>query len=465
MPKSSQETPHQTVSRRAFLVAGGAFAAGSALPLEAGQSEPAKGEAPKAEAPKAEPAGAKIRRFRKLGRTGFEASDVSFGGLPNDAAVIKFCLDRGINYFDTAEGYGNGDAERKIGEAIQGVERKKIFITTKLQVAPEQTEQMILDRFAKCQERLRTPYVDALYLHAVEDPALVKHEGFHAAVAKLKTEGRLRCGGISSHGPRGRGGESMEKVLLAAVEDGRFDLMLLVYNFLQKEAGEKVLAACKEKKVGTTAMKTSPAPLKVEPFDPQNPTGDYADALKRMKERGLSEEEAVGRIQRWVKESEELAQQARPFVEKNGVASEEQLREAGLKWVLANSDMHTVCMSMPDFDSVDRFVKLSGTSLDRSASRLIEEYRLTQGRMYCRHACTECLKACPAELPVSTIMRYASYFQHQGQERLAMRKYAGLGGRDGSVCLTCSGPCLDACPHGFPIQAGLVRAHSLLALA
>ena len=452
-------------SRRAFLAAGGAFVAGSALPARAARSEDPPPDPKKAEAPPPSVPAPAIRRLRKLGRTGFEASDVSLGGIPNDAAVVKYAIERGINYFDTAEGYGNGDAERKIGEAIQGIDRKKIFVTTKLLVADEETEQSILDRFAKCQERLRTPHADALFLHAVSNAALVKHEGFHSAVRKLRADGRLRFAGISSHGPRGREGDSMEKVLCAAAEDGRFDLMLLVYNFLQKEEGEKVLAACKAKSVGTTAMKSSPAPLKVDPFDPENPTGDYADALKNMKERGLSQEEAIARIRRWVKETEDSIEKSRPFVQRHGIADEQQLRLVALKWVLANPDMHTVCMGLEDFDSVDRFVSASGTSLDRAEAGFLEDYRLSLGNMYCRHACTACSGACPHGVPVSTILRYASYFQHQGRERLAMRKYARLGGRDGSLCLTCAGSCRAACPHGFPIQAGLVRAHSLLSLA
>jgi RNase P/RNase MRP subunit p30 len=50
----------------------------------------------------------------------------------------------------------------------------------------------------------------------------------------------------------------MDKVLQAAAEDGRFDVMLFVYNFLQQEQGQRVLKACKENNVGATLMKTNP---------------------------------------------------------------------------------------------------------------------------------------------------------------------------------------------------------------
>ena len=67
-------------------------------------------------------------------------------------------------------------------------------------------------------------------------------------MTRFKAEGKLKYAGVSSHGPRGSG-DSMERVLCAAAEDGRFDLMLLVYNFMNREAGEKILKACKKNNV------------------------------------------------------------------------------------------------------------------------------------------------------------------------------------------------------------------------
>ncbi len=188
-----------------------------------------------------------IRQFRLLGRTNFKVSDISFGGSFSDSNVVRYGYDRGINFFDTAETYGNGESERKIGEAMKHMDRKKIFIVTKLQVKKEEKKASILARFAKCQQRLKTDYVDALYLHGPSDAGMVKHQAFHAAAKKLKADGHIRHIGISSHGPRNDKQDSMEKVLLAAVEDGRFDLMLLSYNFLNREEGERVLWACREK--------------------------------------------------------------------------------------------------------------------------------------------------------------------------------------------------------------------------
>ncbi len=68
---------------------------------------------------------------------------------------------------------------------------------------------------------------------------------------------------------------------MAAVEDGRFDLMLLSYNFMNKDEAEKVLKACKAANIGTTAMKTAPGAVDLPPFDPENPTGRLAQVHRR----------------------------------------------------------------------------------------------------------------------------------------------------------------------------------------
>jgi predicted aldo/keto reductase-like oxidoreductase len=406
----------------------------------------------------------KIRRHRTLGRTGFKVSDVSMGGLYDDGNVVRYAYDCGINYFDTAEGYMNGDSERRIGEAMPHMDRKKIFITTKLEMKDDETEQTILERYGRCLKRLKTDYADALYMHSVNEVKLVGHEGFHAAIGKLKTDGRVKHAGISCHGPRSEEQDSMEKVLVTAAEDGRFDLMLLSYNFLNKAEAERVLAACKKHGVGTTAMKTSPARLDLEPFDPENPTGEYKEYIDGAVAQGREREEVIKRVADWVAEQEQNLKKSAPFIEKHGVTTAEELRAAAVKWVLANDDMHTVCLRMQTFEDIERMVPLSGTSLDRADLGLLRDWERFHGTEYCRHGCTDCAAACPERVPVSTIMRYAYYFGTQGREKYAMGKYASLDEPRALACLSCDGPCRQACPHNVNVPAQLMKAHALMSL-
>jgi predicted aldo/keto reductase-like oxidoreductase len=345
------------------------------------------------------------------------------------------------------------------------MDRSKVFITTKLHFEANETEGSILDRFSKCQERLRTQMVDALYIHSARDLSILDHAAFHAVVKRLKADGRLRFAGVSCHGPRGQQGESMGSILSAAAADGRFDLMLLVYNFMNSDEGEQVLAACKEHNVGTTAMKTAPGTVEADPYDPENPSKEWAEYIERRMQRGDSREEVEKRIRDWIAEQEETFKEAAPFMEEHGITTRNELHVAAVKWVLSNPDMHTACIGFEDFDSIGRLMAVSGTKLTTLESRALDHYRLAMSNSYCRHGCTACLAACPAAMPVSTIMRYAYYFSEQGREKLAMTKYARLAGDGGSPCTACRGDCAGACPFGVNIQKNMLRAHGLLTLA
>lgn len=275
--------------------------------------------------------------------------------------------------------------------------------------------------------------------------------------------------GISCHGPRGEGQDSMEKVLLAAVEDGRFDLMLFVYNFMSREVGEKILSACKEKNIGTTAMKVYAGKLEFVPFDSKNPTEEQLKYIKALTERGMERDKTIAYLTMRYKAAQKEVELHKAvidaFVAEHGVKTQDELDVASLRWVLGNTDLHSVCVSLSNFESVDKRLPLSGTRLTAANERFLGDYARVHGKYYCRHGCTDCLSFCPHGVPVSTVMRYSYYFNRAGREKLAMEKYAKLREVNGLRCLDCDGPCLGMCPYGVSIQASLLKAHGMLTLA
>jgi predicted aldo/keto reductase-like oxidoreductase len=379
--------------------------------------------------------------------------------------MIRYAYDRGINYFDTAESYGNGQHEKTIGGAMKHLDRKKVFITTKLELKEGDTEQTILDRYGKCLERLETDHADALYMHAVYHVATTKNEAFHSAYKKLKADSKVRFCGLSCHGPRDDDQESMEQVLNAAIEDGWVDLLLMSYNFMNREEAERVLAVAKQHDVGTTAMKTAPGAVEIPEFDPENPTGELLEYIERKEKEGQSREESIEEIQTWLAGQKEAYEETAPFREKYGLTSVSEMRDTAIKWVLQNNDMNTVCVGMRDFEQIDRFVALSGSEMRLADARFLDDYRVAHSSLYCRHGCAQCLGQCSERLPVSTIMRYSYYFTGQGREKEAIGKYARLGDRNAGRCLGCDAPCAGTCPHGIDIRANLLSAHSLLTIA
>jgi predicted aldo/keto reductase-like oxidoreductase len=390
----------------------------------------------------------KVKDYRILGRTEFKVSDIA-GGSIQDEGLIGAMLDRGVNYIDTAEQYPGHHAI--VAKAIKGRERKSFFISSKIQVLKEKTKEGFLKRARKCLEDLQTDYLDCMMMHMPENTETLKTEGFHQAMQQLKTEGRIKYVGVSNHGsfwfrsPE----ESMEKVLLAAAEDGRFDVFLMAYNFLQMDQAEKVLEVCKEKKIGTTLMKTTP----IAKF--------YAikAAVEKMEEEG---KKIHPLYKEGLKNYQEKVDKAENFIIKYNLKDPDEIKDAAIRFVLGNPNVNTVCCSMKTYDDLDRFVRLSGTRLSDPEKAKLAAYREGCGELYCRHACGICEPQCPHNVPINTIMRYDMYFNGQGRERYAMEKYREIQGSKAEKCISCQGYCEAACPFNVPIQGKLITAHSQL---
>lgn len=447
------------MSRRNFLSVGGAAVAGSTLAMNT--------SAKALEARLVQTGDERIRGFNTLGRTGFQVSDLGVGGVPlRDSAVVRYAYEKGINYIDVAEGYGRGGlAEQAVGGAMQFMDRSKIFITTKIRVGNNDTVETVIDRFNQCMGRMKTNYIDAFYMHGPGSIEALSTPVFHTATDQLKADGKLKYIGFSCHGP-GRGGpDSHEDIMMAGADDGRFDVVLVTFNHVTApEWGEKVLKALSDNGVGTTAMKTSAGSLKPQPIDPENLTESQNRIVERSVSRGQSREQAIERLQGQLENQERTYQNTRPFLEKYGIQNQEQLRLASIHWAAQHPLMNTACVGMNDLDIIDKIVPLSGRPLAAVDEDMLQDYKVVLNDKYCRHGCSQCAGSCPQGLQVSTIMRYAYYFEHQGREKAAMEQYLALDDGTALNCIGCRAPCNGACPHGIDIQTTMLQAHSLLTL-
>ncbi|MFC1500191.1 aldo/keto reductase [Candidatus Zixiibacteriota bacterium] len=435
-------------SRRGFMKSSGMAMVGSGI--VAGRPMPVRGEEQGQDL--------KIHEYRTLGRTGFEVSDISFGtGTLNNANVLQVALDMGVNYIDTAEHYVGGQAERSVGEALRGRDRSKIFLTTKLNLTfgGGSTREALKERFQQCLGRLQTDYADCLMIHMTPEVEQVRNEEFHAAYQELKADGKVRFLGLSNHGMEqswwGKIDVPMEAVLGAAVEDGRFDVALFVYNFLQKDQGESIIEMCKSRGMGVTLMKT----------DPINLYANIQNTLTQTEQSGRRISESRAQM---AQAYEEYISRADAFKSEHGIESEQDARSAAIRFCLDNSDVHCVCPSINTFDELENFVSLSGQKLTLEDEVLLAGYEGTLGQYYCRHACGVCEPSCPHQVPVNTIMRYNHYFDAHGREKHAMQKFAHLKAADSLPCLDCPGHCESACPHEVPVRSLLVHAQNNLSL-
>jgi predicted aldo/keto reductase-like oxidoreductase len=407
------EESDRAISRRTFLERGVASVVGAGMGLVlAGESLKAATRAG-AGNPSGEPQTPQIKEFRPLGATGWDVSDISFGNAAmTEPSLLEYAMERGINYVDTARQYY--DMEMVIGK-IFPEKRDKLYVTTKLMpelITPDVTIDEVTKAIDESLERLNSDYVDACLIHSVGDPTLgdrtrIENPNIYEAFARAKKAGKIRAWGASSHGPK------MIEDFAWLLENTEIDMIQPGMNYMTRGL-EPVLAKAREKKVAVVAMKSLSAARKI----------DYSAYTKE------------GRT----------------------------VRQALLKWMLAQPNIDTIALTMRSFEDIDEFVGASGNpSLTPGDNKTLEEYGLLLDRDYCRPGCGTCLSACPHGVPINDIMRYRMYFHSYGREKHAMGLYASLPDRrKATLCSDCSGPCGAQCPHGIPIRRKLIEAHSEL---
>lgn len=213
-------------------------------------------------------------KFRTLGRTGLQVSEVGFGawaiggdsyGKTEDAESLKavlYAYEQGVNFFDTADIYGKGRSETLVGKALKG-RRLEVFIATKGGwdfyhggVKQNFTKDYLIFACEESLKRLGTDYID---LYQVHNPnlELIEQGTFFGALEALKREGKIRFYGVSIHVP----GEGIQ-----VIQNGRADSIQLIYNLMDQRPEAEVFPQAKKKHIGVIAR---------EPFACGLLTGKY----------------------------------------------------------------------------------------------------------------------------------------------------------------------------------------------
>ncbi len=202
----------------------------------------------------------------RFGRTGVEVTRLALGGYPfggvNRARnwdpftqrgrsqaieTVHAALDAGINLIDTAPGYGDGNSEAIIGEALAG-RREDVFVATK--VGYQGTAVDVQESVEASLRRLQTEYVDLLQFHGgMYTDTQVNHileQGLLAMLIRLRDEGRVRFIGFTVEEPW------TAKPLIAS---GAFDVMQVRYNLIYQAAALHVLDEARQADMGVSVMR------------------------------------------------------------------------------------------------------------------------------------------------------------------------------------------------------------------
>ena len=182
-------------------------------------------------------------------------SIVGFGGIvtlgesqkeAND--VVAWSFDQGINYFDVAPSYGDGEAERKLGNALRPV-RKQVFLACKTTRRDAQGARAELERSLS---RLHTDHFDLYQFHAVttldEVEQILGPGGAAETFFKARQEGKIRYIGFSAHS---------EEAAMALMERYSVDSILFPVNAACYAGGfgPRVVRRAQEKGIARLALK------------------------------------------------------------------------------------------------------------------------------------------------------------------------------------------------------------------
>jgi predicted aldo/keto reductase-like oxidoreductase len=324
----------------------------------------------------------------------------------------------GVNHLDTAHLYLRGNSERVIGEVIASTgKRDKVYIATKMRLArdrekrefslegtdrePPATAENLYKQLDLSLKRLKTDYVDILYLHSCYSPQMATYEPLMNALVKVKEQGKARFIGTSTHADE-------PNVIRATVDAQVYDVILTAYNFAQeyRDDVKNAIAYAAKKGVGVIAMKTQGG-------------------------RRLQEESDI-----------------------------EIEHRSALKWVLSDANVCTTIPGMTTFEQLDTNISvMSDLALSPQERSYLDWAARVKGKLYCQN-CRTCIPTCPQGVEIPNLMRaymYASSYGNLIQARTTISEIPEK--RSLNVCRRC-GSCSAICRTGINIGA---RLKSLIA--
>ncbi len=198
-------------------------------------------------------------KYRELGRTGFNVSTVSFGSWAiggtwgpvedkESMAALYKALELGVNFFDTADVYGDGRSEKLLGE-LRNKHNGKIYITTKAgrRLDPHTAEGYNRKNLASFIERslknLKVETIDLLQLHCPPTEVYYMPEIFEM-MDDFVREGKIRYYGVSV--------EKVEEAL-KAIEYPNVQSIQIIFNMFRHRPSELFFEQAKKRKVGILA--------------------------------------------------------------------------------------------------------------------------------------------------------------------------------------------------------------------
>jgi aryl-alcohol dehydrogenase-like predicted oxidoreductase len=205
-------------------------------------------------------------KYRKLGRTGLEVSELGYGawgiskvawiGADDDESLraLDDAIEHGVNFIDTALGYGNGHSEMLVGRAVRQAEGS-VLVASKIPPKNSQwparagvpaQEAYPADWVVECTERslanLGLETIDVQQFHVWSDEWVGKGD-WAEAIERLRAEGKIRYFGISIN-------DHQAANAVKLVGSGLVDTVQVIYNIFDQSPADQLFAAVQAANVG-----------------------------------------------------------------------------------------------------------------------------------------------------------------------------------------------------------------------
>ncbi|MDQ3590141.1 MAG: aldo/keto reductase [Actinomycetota bacterium] len=313
--------------------------------------------------------------YRRLGRTGLEVSEIGYGawgigksqwlGAEDDESLraLNRAIDLGLNFIDTALGYGEGHSERLVGQVVRERE-ERVYVATKIPpkngewpapagLHPEET--FPADHVRGCTERslenLGLDAIDVQQFHVWHDEWMGEGDWLEA-IEDLKKEGKIRFFGVSinDHEPQNA---------VRLIETGVVDTVQVIYNVFDQSPEDELFPACQEHEVGVIVR---------VPFD------EGALTARITPETTFEEGDFRNDYFRGDRK-EEVYERVSAIIAELGV-TEDEMAEVALRYVLSHPAVSTVIPGMRSPRNVERNMAVGdGRGLPEDHVRRLKAHR------------------------------------------------------------------------------------------
>ena len=316
--------------------------------------------------------------LREFGNSGVKASTVGFGVWTVAApwwpvkldekekhAILRKALDRGINFFDTADTYGSGIGETILKDALGDV-RDKIVISTKygyqwegIDPAERKGQQELPQDFSPkytayavegALKRLGTDRIDLFQLHNAKMTDIERDDTF-AELAKQKQAGKVLSYGVAI-GPA----IGWEPEGIAAMQKQDIDCLMIIYNLLEQEPGRQFMPVADETKTGLLVRVPHSSGMLEGVYnkDTKFEKGDHRSHRKKA----------------WLEQGLKKIEQLKPFTEGKGRT----LAQLAIQYILAHPQVTSLLPNIYNEQQLEEFASAVDTpALDEEEIKKIDE--------------------------------------------------------------------------------------------